>query len=95
MVALAAAPASRSEIAAAIGHKSITGSLRQALADLMAAGFAEYTIPQKPNSRLQKYRLATKATSGASNKRLTNGPTAPLPNPARGSRAKSKERGTR
>ena len=60
MVALSAAPASRSEIAAAIGHKSITGSLRQALADLMAAGFAEYTIPQKPNSRLQKYRHTKK-----------------------------------
>jgi ATP-dependent DNA helicase RecG len=57
MIVLSAASASRSEIAAAIGHKSITGSLRQALSDLMAAGFAEYTIPQKPNSRLQKYRL--------------------------------------
>ncbi|MDD3179566.1 MAG: ATP-binding protein [Opitutaceae bacterium] len=83
MVALSAAPASRSEIAAAIGHKSITGSLRQALADLMAAGFAEYTIPQKPNSRLQKYRLVTKATSGASKKHAMNTPNAPHPKSAK------------
>jgi len=60
MILLAAGPAARSEIATAIGHKSITRSLRQALADLMAAGFAEYTLPNKPNSRLQKYRLTAK-----------------------------------
>lgn len=74
MVALAAAPASRSEIAAAIGHKSISSSIRQAVADLMDAGLVEYTVPEKPNSRLQKYRLIplsqpaknpTNPTSGA------------------------------
>jgi hypothetical protein len=95
MVALAAAPASRSEIAAAIGHKSITVPIRQALANLMAAGFSEYTVPQKPNSCLQKCRIATQATSGASNKRAMNGPTAPRLNTARGNKAKSKERGAR
>jgi len=83
MVARAATPASRSEIAAAIGNKSITGSLREALADLMAAGFAEYTIPRKPNSRLQKHRRTMKTTSGASSKRALNAPNTPRPTPAK------------
>ena len=48
---------SRSELAECLGHKSITGALRQALADLMAAGLVEYTIPDKPSSRLQRYRI--------------------------------------
>lgn len=56
MVAIHARPLARSEIADAVGHKSITGGLRQALADLMEAGFVAYTRPDKPNSRLQKYR---------------------------------------
>ncbi len=60
MVVLATSPVSRSEIATAIGHKSITRSIRQALNDLMHIGLAEYTLPDKPNSRLQKYRLTAK-----------------------------------
>lgn len=48
----------RSELAHALEHKSVSGVLRQAIADLMMLGFVEYTIPEKPNSRLQKYRLA-------------------------------------
>jgi hypothetical protein len=72
MVALAATPASRSEIAAAIGHKSISSSIRQAVADLMAAGLVEYTVPEKPNSRLQKYRLTPKAVAGSTAKSAKN-----------------------
>ena len=57
MAAICVIPHSRSELAECLGHKSITGALRQALADLMAAGLVEYTIPGKPNSRLQRYRI--------------------------------------
>jgi hypothetical protein len=78
MVALAATPASRSEIAAAIGHKSISSSIRQAVADLMAAGLMEYTVPEKPNSRLQKYRLTPKAVAGSKAKPAKN-PTLRVP----------------
>ena len=50
---------SRSEIAAIIGHKSITGAVRRALNQLMDSGVVEYTIPEKPQSRLQKYRISS------------------------------------
>ena len=55
-MAISSNPLARAEIANAIGHKAITGALRQALADLMNAGLVAYTIPEKPNSRLQRYR---------------------------------------
>jgi ATP-dependent DNA helicase RecG len=49
-------PLSRAELAEALGHKGVSGSLRRALGDLMAVGLVEYTIPDKPGSRLQRYR---------------------------------------
>ena len=52
-------PLSRSELAAAIGHKSITRALRQGLADLMDRRLVAYTLPDKPNSRLQHYTIVT------------------------------------
>ncbi len=49
-------PLSRAELAAAIGHKAITRSLRNALADLMTVGLIAYTLPEKPGSRHQQDR---------------------------------------
>ncbi len=74
---------SRAEISKALGHTQISGGLKRAIKTLMDDRLIEYTIPQKPNSRLQKYRLATKVTSGSSNKRAMNAPNAPRPTPAK------------
>ena len=51
---------SSAEIAAALGHKLLSGNLRKALPYLRNTGLLQYTIPEKPNSRLQQYRLTAK-----------------------------------
>jgi predicted HTH transcriptional regulator len=53
-------PLSANDLIQALGMKSKTGALKRTLAELMADGFIEYTLPGKPNSRLQKYRLTEK-----------------------------------
>jgi ATP-dependent DNA helicase RecG len=51
---------SKSELARAIGQTSISGKLNQRIREMLTAELIEYTIPEKPNSRLQKYRLTDK-----------------------------------
>jgi hypothetical protein len=53
--ACADGPKSSDEIAEFLGHKQLSGNIRKALPRLREAGLIEYTIPDKPNSRLQKY----------------------------------------
>ena len=53
-------PLSSAEIAFALGHKQLSGNLRKALPRLRDSGLLAYTIPEKPNSRSQKYRLTAK-----------------------------------
>jgi ATP-dependent DNA helicase RecG len=50
-------PLQRSEIADALGHEKVLGAVNRAVKELLAKQLIEYTIPEKPNSRLQKYRL--------------------------------------
>lgn len=54
-------PLSKSEVSRALGHKHISGALKKILISLLKQGKIAYTIPNKPNSRLQKYKLADKA----------------------------------
>ncbi len=50
-------PLSKLEIARHLGHKQISGGLKKVIQNLLAKQKIEYTIPKKPGSRLQKYKL--------------------------------------
>ena len=51
---------SKSEIAKVLDKTKPTRYLNDLMARLLHEGYVEYTIPEKPNSRLQKYRLTRK-----------------------------------
>ncbi|MBC8176634.1 MAG: putative DNA binding domain-containing protein [Deltaproteobacteria bacterium] len=55
---LALKPLSKAEISAKLGMKGVPGHIHRMVRELLTKGRIEYTIPEKPNSRLQKYRLA-------------------------------------
>ena len=54
------APLSKAELSASLGHKEISGQLNKTIRELLQNKTVEYTIPDKPQSRLQKYRLTDK-----------------------------------
>ena len=54
------APLSKAELSASLGHKEISGHLNKIIRELLQNKTVEYTIPNKPQSRLQKYPLADK-----------------------------------
>jgi ATP-dependent DNA helicase RecG len=55
--ALAQGPLSKSEIAQALGRDSVSGALNRTIRQLLDREEIGYTLPESPNSRLQKYRL--------------------------------------
>jgi len=55
--ALGNRPLSANELTEILGLRSKTGAFKRTIKELMDRKFIEYTIPAKPNSRLQKYRL--------------------------------------
>ena len=57
---LESGPFSKSELAFKLGQKQISGQLKKVLLALAEEGRIEFTIPDKPTSRLQKYRLVGK-----------------------------------
>lgn len=54
---LADGPLSKSEIAHALGRDSVSGALNRTIRQLLDRDEIAYTLPDTPNSRLQKYRL--------------------------------------
>ncbi len=60
IAALLKAPLSMHELVTVLGLKTKTGSLKRTVNELLANGLIEFTIPDKPSSRLQKYRLTNK-----------------------------------
>lgn len=57
LTALRAGQLSKSRLASKIGMPSVTGQLNRSVGALVDLGLVELTVPGKPNSRLQEYRL--------------------------------------
>ena len=57
---LADGPMSKAELAGNLGHKTVSGQLNKVIRLLVEDGTIEFTTPDKPHSRLQKYRLTAR-----------------------------------
>ena len=69
---LASGPMQKSELSKKLGQKSISGQLNKVVQSLLADQMVEYTLPDKPNSRLQKYRLTDKGKTELANLKSGN-----------------------
>ena len=58
---------SKADLSRNLGQKEVSGQLNKVVRSLLADGLIEYTVPDKPQSRLQKYRLTTKGGAGVAN----------------------------
>jgi ATP-dependent DNA helicase RecG len=56
-------PLAKSELSSYLGHKTVSGQLKKVVRLLLSEQSIEYTIPDKPKSRLQKYKLTARGTS--------------------------------
>ena len=52
--------AGKAQLAKRLGHKAVSGELHKQIKRLQTLEMIQMTLPEKPNSRLQKYRLTAK-----------------------------------
>ena len=62
---LATEPLAKAAISRRLGQKRVSGQLNKVMRQLMAAGQIEYTRPDTPRSRLQRYRLTAQGQAAA------------------------------
>ena len=60
LLLLATGPLASVEIARRFGKKRVYGNLTRRIATLLEDKLIAQTMPEKPNSRLQKYRITAK-----------------------------------
>ena len=65
---------SKAELSKNLGQKEISGQLNKVVRLLVADGRIEFTLPSKPRSRLQKYRLTEKSLDATANLKSRNVP---------------------
>ena len=53
-------PRSSPDLLALLGYENRTGNLKKALTRLRAIGLLDWTIPEKPRSKNQRYRMTAK-----------------------------------
>ena len=57
---LADSSKSKADLSKNLGQKEVSGQLNKVVRQLLAEGMIEYTVPDKPRSRLQRYRVTAK-----------------------------------
>ena len=57
LAALRNSQLSKAQLASRLGLQAVTGALNRNVRQLLAAGLIEYSLPGKPKSRLQQYRV--------------------------------------
>ena len=60
LVTLVSRECGRSDLLKMLGHKQRSGNFKKSIEKLLRGNLIERTIPDKPNRRLQKYRLTAK-----------------------------------
>ena len=65
-------PMQKSELSRNLGQRVVSGPLNAVVRRLLNEQMIEYTLPEKPNSRLQKYRLTDKGRNELANLKSGN-----------------------
>lgn len=63
LTALSEKPLAMAELVSLVGLETKTGAFKRMIKELLTNGLIAYTLPDKPSSRLQKYRLTAKGTA--------------------------------